>query len=224
VSDIKDVDDYSKYIGEATLDDSYLKAPFFKPEGYPAGVYRVGPIARLNVAERCGTQLADVELREYRERVGRMPQSAFYNHYARLIEIVWCLERLQVLLDDPTIVSKTVRAHASVNAFAGAGIIEAPRGLLIHHYRVNEDGAMTWANLIVATGHNSLALNQGVRQVATRFIKKGVINDGILNRVCAVVRAYDPCLSCSTHADGMPFLRIDVRYADGSIARSLSTY
>jgi NAD-reducing hydrogenase large subunit len=183
----------------------------------------VGPLARINAAERCGTPEADAELAEFRQRLGRCPQSAFFNHYARLIETLWCLERIQALLEDPEILSRRVRAHAGVNAPEGVGIIEAPRGILIHHYKVNDDGAIQWANLIVATGHNNLAMNYGVKQVASHFIKQGVVNEGILNRVCAVIRAYDPCLSCSTHANGRPSVQIDIRGADGSVRQTLQT-
>lgn len=221
VSEFERPEDYSKYIGEASLEHSYLKAPFYKPQGYPLGIYRVGPMARLNAADRCGTEQADAELAEYRSRLGDVPQGAFYNHYARLIEVVSSLEHMQLLLEDPSILSTFVRAKASVNALEGVGIIEAPRGILIHHYRVNEDGAITWANLIVATGHNNLALNLGVKQVASHFIKGGVVTEGILNRVCAVVRAYDPCLSCSTHADGQPVMQLEIRRADGSTLETI---
>ena len=214
---------YAEYIGEAALSDSYLKAPFFKPMGYPEGIYRVGPLARLNASKCYGTAEADAELNEFRQFFGTMPHSAFLNHYARLIEIIWSLENMQRLLDDPVIIDKNVRAHASVNQGEGVGIIEAPRGILIHHYKVNESGAITWVNLIVATGHNNLAMNYGVKQVAQHFIRDGEVSEGVLNRVCAVIRAYDPCLSCSTHADGRPAVQIDVRRADGSLAKTLST-
>ena len=109
---------------------------------------------------------------------------------------------MQELLDDPAILGTKVRAHAGVNNLEGTGIIEAPRGTLIHHYKVNDNGAMTWANLIVATGHNNLAIGRGVLQVARRFVDGNKIQEGALNRVSALVRAYDPCLSCSTHAQG----------------------
>lgn len=223
VSEVEDPRDYSKFIGEATLDHSYLKAPYYKPIGFPDGIYRVGPLARINAADRCGTPEADAELGEFRERLGRCPQSAFYNHYARLIEVTWCLERMKVLLEDPGILDPRVRAHAGVNAGEGVGIIEAPRGILIHHYKVSDEGAITWANLIVATGHNNLAMNLGVKQVAQHFIKKGAVTEGILNRVCAVIRAYDPCLSCSTHADGRPAVQLEVRRSDGTIQQRLQT-
>jgi NAD-reducing hydrogenase large subunit len=215
VAEIADPLDYGTYIGEATLADSYLKAPYFKPRGYPEGAYRVGPLARLNVAERCGTEEADAELAEYRQRFGRPVHSAFFFHYARLIEALHAVERMALLLDDPAILDQHVRAHASVNALEGAGMIEAPRGTLIHHYKVDEHGAIRWANLIVATGHNTLAMGRSVEQVSRRFVDGTKLTEGMLNRVQAVVRAYDPCLSCSTHAAGVPALDVRLIAADG---------
>ena len=110
-----------------------------------------------------------------------------------------------------------MRAHAGVNELEGVGIIEAPRGTLIHHYKVNDDGAMTWANLIVATGHNNLAIGRGVHQVATRFVDGTKIQEGAVNRVSALVRAYDPCLSCSTHAVGQAAVVLQLRGPDGEL-------
>jgi NAD-reducing hydrogenase large subunit len=214
-------DDYATYIGEATLSDSYLKAPYYRPVGFPDGMYRVGPLARLNVADRCGTPEADGELAEYRARLGRIVQSGFHYHYARLIEAMYGLERMQQLLDDPAILGTKVRAHAGVNNLEGTGIIEAPRGTLIHNYKVNDDGAITWANLIVATGHNNLAIGRGIFQVAKRFVDGNKIQEGALNRVSALVRAYDPCLSCSTHALGMVPLAIELRGPDGQLLDEL---
>src|SRR5208283_4302456 len=192
--------EYSDYIGEAAVPFSYLKAPYFLPRGYPAGIYRVGPLARLNVAQKCGTPLADAELAEYRQRAGHPAQSAFFFHYARLVEALRGVEKMELLLQHPDILSTRIRARAQVNSLEGVGIIEAPRGLLIHHYQVNEAGSITKANLIVATGHNNLAMNHAVLQVAQRFVKGAHIEEGMLNRVSAVVRAFDPCLSCSTPA------------------------
>jgi NAD-reducing hydrogenase large subunit len=110
-----------------------------------------------------------------------------------------------------------VRAHAAVNRLEGVGMIEAPRGVLIHHYKVDESGAIKWANLIVATGHNNLAINHSVGQVARHFIHGNEMKEGMLNRVSAVVRAYDPCLSCSTHADGTPALEIALKGPGGEV-------
>ena len=210
-------EDYQQYIGEASMPYSYLKAPYFKPLGFPNGVYRVGPLARLNAASRCGTPLADVEFAEYHQRFGKVVDSSFHFHYARLIEIIYALERMETLLNDPSILDRHVRATAGVNALEGVGIAEAPRGTLIHHYKVNEDGAIVWANLIVATGHNNLAISRSVDQVARRYIDDAKMHEGMLNRVSAVVRAYDPCLSCSTHADGQYPLDIQLLNAAGAV-------
>jgi len=210
-------EDYKQWIGEASLRESYLKAPYFKPQGFPGGVYRVGPLGRLNAADSCGTPAADVELREFRERFGTVVHSAFLYHYARLIEIVHALEKIEALLQDPQILDTHVRATAGVNALEGVGMIEAPRGTLIHHYKVNEEGAITWANLIVATGHNNLAIGRSVQQVSEHYIDGTKLTEGMLNHVSAVVRAYDPCLSCSTHADGSLALRIRLVDADGNL-------
>jgi NAD-reducing hydrogenase large subunit len=214
---------YSQWIGEASLRESYLKAPYFKPLGYPDGIYRVGPLGRLNAADHCGTPKADAELNEFRQRFGNTPQSAFLYHYARLIEIVFALERIEAVLHDPQILELQVRATAGVNATEGVGMIEAPRGTLIHHYKVDAEGAMTWANLIVATGHNNLAMGKSVQQVAKHYVDGNKLTEGMLNHVSAVVRAYDPCLSCSTHAFGVPALKIRLVGARGNILDQRST-
>ncbi len=213
--------DYSRYIGEAALPYSYLKAPFFKPRGFPEGIYRVGPLGRMNVATRCGTPAADAEFAEYHQRYGKVVHSSFHFHYARLIELLYGVERMEALLEDESILDRHVRAHAGVNALEGVGIIEAPRGTLIHHYKVNEEGAITWANLIVATGNNNLAIGRSVDQVAKHFIHGKKIKEGMLNRVAAVVRAYDPCLSCSTHAADQYPLEINLVDADGTRLQTL---
>lgn len=210
-------EEYPQWVGEASLRNSYLKAPYFKPLGYPAGVYRVGPLARLNTADRLGTATADAELREFRQRFGAVAQSAFLYHYARLIEVVHSLEEIEELLNDPQILDDHVRATASVNSLEGIGMIEAPRGTLIHHYKVNDEGAMVWANLIVATGHNNLSMARSVQQVAEHYIDGTKLTEGMLNRVSAVVRAYDPCLSCSTHADGSPALIVELKDSRGQL-------
>jgi NAD-reducing hydrogenase large subunit len=215
--------DYDLFIGEASLRDSYLKAPYYKPMGYPEGVYRVGPLARLNVAELLGTPIADKELAEFRQRAGAVVHSSFHYHYARLIELVRGLELIEMLLADPAILDSHVRARAAVNCLEGVGMIEAPRGVLIHHYKVDEAGAIRWVNLIVATGHNNLAMNRSVAAVARHFVDGNDIKEGMLNRISAVVRAYDPCLSCSTHADGTIAMEVRLHAADGSVVRRLAS-
>ena len=215
VQDQIPADDYALWIGEASLRESYLKAPYFKSLGFPAGIYRVGPLGRMNAADRCGTPRADAEFAEFHQRFGKVAHSAFLYHYARLIEITYALERMEMLLDDPQILDTHVRAKAEVNAPEGIGVIEAPRGTLIHHYKVNDDGAITWANLIVATGHNNLSIGKSVQQVAEHYVDGTKLSEGMLNRVSAVVRAYDPCLSCSTHAAGTIAMTVRLVDCDG---------
>jgi NAD-reducing hydrogenase large subunit len=217
VADKLDVLNYQDYIGEAVEPFTYLKSPYYKPLGYPEGIYRVGPLARLNIIDRCGTPLADQEWAEFRELDRGAILSSFYYHYARLLEALYGVERMEQLLNDPEILSKHVRAFAGPNNLEGIGVSEAPRGTLIHHYKIDDNGLITWANLIIATGHNNLALNRGVFQVAKHFVHAAKLSEGMLNRVEAVVRAYDPCLSCSTHAVGHMALQIQLMAADGTI-------
>jgi NAD-reducing hydrogenase large subunit len=212
---------YPQYIGEAVEPDSYLKSPYFKPLGYSDGMYRVGPLARLNVCDRMGTPLAEQELAEFRAlQPDGAVLSSFHFHYARLIEILYALERLSELLGSPDILSTQVRAIANPNKLEGIGISEAPRGTLIHHYKIDKDGLITWANLIIATGHNNLAMNQGITQAAKHFVDGNKLTEGALNRVEAVIRCYDPCLSCSTHALGEMPLHIELTDSTGEILDS----
>lgn len=208
---------YSDYIEEATLPNSYLKAPYYKPRGYPDGIYRVGPLARLNIIDRIGTPKAEEEWVEYRALRRQAILSGFHNHYARLIEILYAIECMEQLLEDPNILSTRVRAQAGPNNDEGVGVTEAPRGTLIHHYKINENGLITWANLIVATGHNNLAMNKGVLQVAKHFVNGKRLEEGMLNRVEAVIRSFDPCLSCSTHAQGQMPLYIELVDPQGQV-------
>jgi NAD-reducing hydrogenase large subunit len=139
-----------------------------------------------------------------------------------LIEILYCVERLQQLLDDPEILSKHVRAEAKPNALEGVGAAEAPRGTLFHHYKIDEQGLVCWANLLIATGQNNLAMNRSVLQVAKHFVRGNNLLPGMLNRVEAVIRTYDPCLSCSTHAMGQMPLRIRLVDAAGQVTAEVT--
>ncbi len=221
IADNIDPADYREYLGEAAENWSYLKAPYYKPLGYPEGIYRVGPAARLNVCNGCGTPLADQEWAEFRSLERGPIMSSFFNHYARLIEILFSIETMGKILDNPALLNPRVRAFAQPNFLEGTGCVEAPRGTLIHHYRVDENGLMTWANLLVATGNNNLAMNRGVLQVAKRFITGSEVPEGALNRLEAVIRAFDPCLSCSTHALGKMPLLIELRKPDGTLIDTL---
>jgi NAD-reducing hydrogenase large subunit len=221
VADHLSEDNYRDFIGEAVEPWSYLKFPYYKPLGYPDGIYRVGPLARLNVCSHIGTRAADQELRELRDRARGVPTSSFFYHYARLIEILASLEHIQRLMDDPDIVSNRVRSQGGVNQLEGIGVSEAPRGTLFHHYQVDENGLIQRVNLIIATGQNNLAMNKTVAQIAKHYIHGAEIPEGMLNRVEAGIRCFDPCLSCSTHAVGQMPLHVQLIAADGSLLQEV---
>ena len=217
VLDQVDAARYQDYIAESVEPFSYLKSPFFKSLGYPDGIYRVGPLARLNIIDRCGTPKADQEWTEFRALRRGVILSSFHQHYARLIEILYGIERIEQILLEADILDKHVRAFAKPNKLEGIGVAEAPRGTLIHHYKIDENGLIKWVNLIIATGHNSLAMNRSVKQVAQRYVKGAHLQEGMLNRVEAVIRSYDPCLSCSTHAIGQMPLHIRLIGPSGEV-------
>lgn len=204
--------EYRTIVGEAGREDSYLKSPFFKPrvgddDPAEAGMYRVGPLARLNICETMGTPGADAALDEYRERAGGTAGSSFFYHYARLVEILASVERMGDHLDHPDLLDEKVRSRAASNFTHVVGASEAPRGTLFHEYRVDDDGLLTDVNMIIATGQNNLAMNATVHQIAREWIDGPEIPEGVLNRLEAGIRCFDPCLSCSTHAIGeMPMV------------------
>ena len=208
---------FTEVIGEAVENYSYTKFVYYKPLGYPEGSYRVGPLARLNIVKSMGTPQADKELAEFKQISAGPVESSFHYHHARLVEAMYGIEKIEQILNDPQILDTHVRATAGVNRLEGAGQIEAPRGTLNHHYKVDENGKMTWASLVVATGHNNNAMNRGVLQAARRYVKNGKFSAGALNRVEAVIRTFDPCLSCSTHAFGQMPLAMTLMSADGEV-------
>jgi NAD-reducing hydrogenase large subunit len=170
-----------------------------------------------------GTPLADAALDGLRERAGRVAGSAFHYHHARLVEVLAGLERIALLLDDPLLSQLPVRAEASVNARRAVGVSEAPRGTLFHDYTVDGDGIVTAVNLVIATGQNTLAIGATLRQIAREFVDParvvadGDVPEGVLNRLEAGVRAYDPCLSCATHAVGRMPLEVVVTDVAGRV-------
>jgi NAD-reducing hydrogenase large subunit len=212
---------YRDIIDEATEPWSYLKFPFYKPYSADrfAGMYRVGPLARLNVCTFAGTPKADHELRRFRQLAsyGKPVTSSFHYHYARLIEIVFSLEKMAQLLDDSDIVDTHVRSQAGVNQTVGIGVSEAPRGTLFHEYHVNDQGILQKVNMIIATGQNNMAMNETVRQIAHAYIKGDALTEGLLNRIEAGIRCYDPCLSCSTHALGHMPMHVQLVAEDGQV-------
>jgi NAD-reducing hydrogenase large subunit len=217
---IKEFDpaDYLTFIGEHVEPWSYLKFPFFKPQGYPEGCYRVGPLGRLNIADAMSTPQAEEEFQHFRKlSENGLNGCTLLYHYARLIEALNCLERAEHLLRDDGICSRDIRYTGQPVNEEGVGVVEAPRGTLIHHYQVDDYGAIRKVNLIVATGHNNIAMNRSVQLVAREYIHNGRVQEGLLNRVEGAIRCYDPCLSCSTHAFGQMLLSIQIYGVDGDL-------
>ncbi len=214
---------YLDYIAEHVENWSYLKFPYYKKLGYPKGVYRVGPLGRLNAVDKLDTPMANEEFKTYRQiNGGKMINQTLYFHYARLIEIVFALEKVRDLLNDPDIMKNDILNTKGDFKGEGVGVIEAPRGTLIHQYHAKENGQITKVNLIVATGHNNWAMSTAVDSVAKTYIDGHDITEGILNRVEAAVRAHDPCLSCSTHAVGQMPIIVDVQDFNGNIIKTIS--
>lgn len=215
---------YLNFIEEKVEDWSYLKFPYYKRFGYPQGSYRVGPLARLNVADGMSTPAANKEFAIFKKLAkSGLTQGSLYYHYARMIEMLNAAEGIKELVSNDEILGKDIWTTSSVMKEEGVGVIEAPRGVLIHHYFVEPSGRIRKANLIVATGHNNWAMNHAIFNVARQYIKDGKVTEGILNRVEVAIRCYDPCLSCSTHALGKMPLVIEINDADGQTRQVLQS-
>jgi NAD-reducing hydrogenase large subunit len=219
IADKLDPRKYFDYFGEATEPWSYLKFPYYKPLGYPKGIYRVGPLARMNNCSLITTPLAEQERQLFKAIAGDVGvvNNSFYYHYARLIEILFAIEEIERLLNDPEIFDEHIRAKAMINRHRGVGVSEAPRGTLFHHYEVDDDGVLQKVNLLIATGQNNLAMNRTITQLAQHHIDSKKITEGMLNRIEAGIRCFDPCLSCSTHAFGYMPMRVQLIDASGTI-------
>lgn len=214
---------YLDYIAEHVEDWSYLKFPYYKKLGFPQGVYRVGPLGRCNNSDKITTPLANEELKVFKALNGGKPvENTLYYHYARLIEALYAVEHVKDLLEDPDIFSTDILNTCHDPQPEGVGVVEAPRGTLIHHYWAEETGQIKKVNLIVSTGHNNWAMSEAVDSVAKTYITGPEIREGLLNRVEAAIRAHDPCLSCSTHAVGQMPIILDVRDSDGKLVQTLS--
>ena len=199
-------DQYLDYLGEWVEPWSNMKFPYARKWGKPnlslenpTAIYRTNCLARLNVADKMATPLAQAELEEFRAAFGRPAHLTLLYHYARLIELLQCAEQAVEQLNDPEITDPNVRTQCVPKAGRGVGCVEAPRGTLIHDYECDDEGLITKVNLIVGTTHNNAAINLSVNQAAKLCIKEGKYDQGALNRVEMAMRAYDPCLSCATH-------------------------
>jgi NAD-reducing hydrogenase large subunit len=218
IFDMLDYCDYHKVLVEDVRSWSYMKFPFIRDLGPEAGWYRVGPLARMNTASFIDTPLANAAHGALRAFSGGGPNhSSLANHWARMIEVVHCVEKIHELLLDPDLQGTDLVAKGD-RRLEGIGVIEAPRGNLIHHYKVDEHDQVTYCNLIVSTTHNNEGMNRAVKDVAVKHLSgQAKITEGMLNHVEVAIRAYDPCLSCATHALGQMPLQIEIYDANARL-------
>lgn len=223
---------YLDFIAEHTEPWTYMKFPFLKQvgwkgftEGKESGVYRVSPLARLNAADGMATPLAQAEYEKMYATLGGKPVHAtLVLHWARLVELLYAAERLLELSQDKEITTQEVRTIPTATPDEGVGVVEAPRGVLIHHYQTDKNGIVQKVNLIVATAHNYPAMQMSIKKAAQGVIKKGqAVSEGLLNMVEMAFRAYDPCMACATHTlPGQMPLEVIIRDNRGEIVRTLS--
>jgi NAD-reducing hydrogenase large subunit len=218
VLDDVDYNEYLDYIGEEVRSWSYMKFPYLKALGKETGWYRVGPLARLNTCDFIPTPRAQREFEAFRAYTNGVPNGmSLHMHWARLIETLHAAEVIKDLLEDPDL-QGTELVRKGRKRHEGVGLIEAPRGTLFHHYRVDDDDLISMANLIVSTTNNNEPMNRAVHWVAMNVLdNQKVITEGMLNRVEIAIRAYDPCLSCATHALGAMPLTVELIDARGAL-------
>ncbi|MFA5914997.1 MAG: Ni/Fe hydrogenase subunit alpha [Burkholderiales bacterium] len=217
-----DYGDYSQHIEEEVKPWSYMKFPFLAAFGKRNGWYKVGPLARVQNCDRIPTPLAEIERREFIDYCGGLPTHApLAYHWARMIEMLHAAETIKDLLHDDAILGDDL-VRSGTRATEGVGVIEAPRGTLIHHYRVDEDDLVTMCNLIVSTTHNNQAMNEAIRQVAVRYLQGREVTEGLLNHIEVAIRCFDPCLSCATHALGQMPLSVELIDAEGRLVHDLA--
>jgi F420-non-reducing hydrogenase large subunit len=202
--------DYMEHVEEKISSWTYAKFAYLKALGWPEGIVQVGPTARINVNSRITTQLADKELQEFKRRFGSPAHSTILFDYARLIDLIYAVERTIEILDSDDLTRTDTRVKVKAKAGRGIGVVEAPRGTLAHEYVLNDDGRLEQLKLIIPTQINNQAINLNVKDAATEFIHEGEIKPGLLNRIEMVIRAYDPCIKCATRTSGEK-LRVEIK-------------
>ena len=208
---------YGDYLREEVRSWSYMKFPYIVELGRENGWYRVGPLARINNCDFIATPMAEAARQEFVEYGGGKPVGASLAfHWARMIEVLYCAESIKELLNDPDVMSGDLVTKGE-KRLEGVGVIEAPRGTLFHHYKINEDDVVVQANLIVSTTNNNQAMNEAVRAVAARYLDGKEVTEGLLNHLEVAIRAYDPCLSCATHALGKMPLELELVDSQGAV-------
>jgi len=212
---------YTDLIHEEVRSWSYMKFPYLTSIGKTDGWYRVGPLARVNNCDFIDTPLAEAARAEFKQHGDEaMVHSTLAFHWARLIELLHCAEHIKILLNDPDVMSNDLIVKGE-KRYEGIGVIEAPRGTLFHHYQVDENDIVTKANLIVSTTSNNMGMNESVRQVAAEYLSGQELTEPLLNNLEVAIRAYDPCLSCATHAVGKMPLQLELVNAEGQMIDKL---
>jgi NAD-reducing hydrogenase large subunit len=215
---------YNDIIHEEVRSWSYMKFPFLTSLGTDLGWYRVGPLARVNNCDFIDTPLAEAARIDFKQHADEsMVHSTLAFHWARIIELLHCAESIQTLLHDPDLLGTELQAKGE-RRFEGIGVIEAPRGTLFHHYQVDENDIVTKANLIVSTTSNNMGMNESVRQVAAEYLSGRELTEPLLNNLEVAIRAYDPCLSCATHAVGKMPLQVELLDAQGQLIDQLTRH
>ena len=222
--------DYLQHLAEHVEPYSYLVYPFLKAVGWKgfvdgkdSGVYRASPLSRLNASDGMATPRAQEFYEMFFKTLGKPCHFTLANHWARVVELVYAAERMVELLNDPEIANPNVRTIPKEKPTVGMGVVEAPRGTLMHHYETDERGIITKANLIVATAHNAGRMFMGVDKAAKAFVKGPNVDEGLLNLVEMTFRAYDPCHACATHSlpGEMPLILRFRKSSDGSVIREV---
>jgi NAD-reducing hydrogenase large subunit len=217
IFDQVDYQKYVDYIAEEVKPWSYMKFPFIKSLGPEKGWYRVGPLARVNTCDFIDTPEAEAARKEFKAVTKDKPNNiSMAYHWARMIELLHSIEKINALIRDKDLQGEDLVVKGQ-RRYEAVGLIEAPRGTLFHHYRVNEDDQITMANLIVSTTNNNEPMNRAVEKVARDHLSGVTITEGLLNRIEVAIRAYDPCLSCATHALGQMRLLVELRGPDGEL-------
>lgn len=223
IFDQSDYCDFQQILREEVRPWSYLKFPYISQLGKEQGWYRVGPLSRINNCDKIPTPLAEAARKRFIAfGKGGLIHNTLAYHWTRMIEALHCAESIQILLHDADILGMDLVADKGNRRSIGIGVIEAPRGTLFHHYQINEEGIITKANLIVSTTSNNQAMNESVRSVANRYLDGQEITEALLNHLEVAVRAYDPCLSCATHALGKMPLQVELIDAEGALVHRLT--
>ena len=221
IFDHVDYQDYNKIIAEGVENWSYMKFPYIIALGKEKGWYRVGPLARLNTADFIPSPLAQKEFEEYKAATGKVNNICMHTHWARLIEILHSAEMMKELINDPDILKGDNLVTKGTKRSEGVGVIEAPRGTLFHHYAIDDEDKIKMANLIVSTTNNNVPMNKSVEFVAKKLMTgQKVITEPMMNACEVAIRAYDPCLSCATHALGRMPLEVSLVDSNNNVISS----